>query len=323
MDFSSWLLHAQKTRELDIKGLERITGVDKATLSRIENKKSEPTLLTAVRICSGMGVTLEELAEALLHIKITRPEHPGSVGILNGGDFLTLQDIEALTNSFFLNQERWSQTFVSSFNDIYIPGSKRDSHRIFVPQDITKLLVDTSLHKFDLQYPPELDPKLILEMYLSGGLITINDVGLYLKGIRNQQNIRLGTLEKLVNISDTVLSRLEAGVLERIKITDVIRLDENLDQQGKFFALYWHSCLSNEELSRLHLTQVHSGSSLVIPSFQSFKIAHLFITISRWLQYTKPDDKNWARILRDEYTRLASQSTEFHSLESVNLDNSN
>ena len=57
------LRELRKQNNLSIYELERLSGVDKSTISRIENNEMIPTVLILCRLCNALHVTLNEMVE--------------------------------------------------------------------------------------------------------------------------------------------------------------------------------------------------------------------------------------------------------------------
>ena len=57
------LRELRKQNNLSIYELERLSGVDKSTISRIENNEMIPTVLIMCRLCNALHVTLDEMVD--------------------------------------------------------------------------------------------------------------------------------------------------------------------------------------------------------------------------------------------------------------------
>jgi transcriptional regulator with XRE-family HTH domain len=308
MDFGDWLKKVREERKLDVRGLEELTGIDKSTISRIESKSTEATISTVVLICFGLGVTISEFVKALYGKDFPLLAQTESPGVLRGGTVLTLQEVKDLLNS---DLPIFKQSYANILNEVFYLQTGKDSQtlqktKLFTPEDVDKLLLDSPLYAYELKYPPELEPKLILEIYNQRGLITPNDVGLYLKGVRRERKATLQNLEKSTKISDTILSRFETGSVERIKITDILQIDNVLEQEGIILALYWESCQFNEEV--IYKRSKHLGS--LSPSdawnLKNFKLVNSIVSTIRWLQYLNPKDTNyWIELVKKEFIPIS------------------
>ena len=53
----------RQEKNLSIHELERLSGVDKSTISRIENNEMIPTILILCRLCNALHVTLDEIVD--------------------------------------------------------------------------------------------------------------------------------------------------------------------------------------------------------------------------------------------------------------------
>ena len=104
------------------------------------------------------------------------------------------------------------------------------------------------------------------------------------------------SLEESGKLSASVLSRLEAGVLERVKLIDVLTLDEQLEQEGKIVAMYWRACSLMDAVVQVHQQSELTGAEMsasVDRIEQDLKVIELFLTICRWLSCLYPSDHTW------------------------------
>ena len=95
-------------------------------------------------------------------------------------------------------------------------------------------------------------------------------------------------MEQRIKLSPSILSRLESGFTEQIKLADVLTLDQQLSQEGMLLSMYWEtfSCLE-------HIIHRQAASAE-----QDLKLATFFIIACRWLQLLNPQDVNWVSYVR-------------------------
>jgi transcriptional regulator with XRE-family HTH domain len=86
-DFGGFLSNQRKNKNLEVRALAIRTGIDKSTISRVENNKTETTISTLIALCIGLEIELNELVEALLGIKVKFPERNKEFGVLSGKPF--------------------------------------------------------------------------------------------------------------------------------------------------------------------------------------------------------------------------------------------
>lgn len=85
-----------------------------------------------------------------------------------------------------------------------------------------------SVHDFvaewSIAYPRSISAREIQFIYELGGALTLQDVGRFLKGIRNQQDRTLVSIEEQSYISVTEIHRLENGAVEHVLLGDILEI---------------------------------------------------------------------------------------------------
>jgi len=303
MDFGEWVHKIRTQQNLDVRSFAEKTGVDGSTISRIENAKTQSTLYTAFRICEGLQVPLpiliHELKGTYPSIKQSLDETKNQVRESNANyatqreenRVVTINDIEIFIDSFYKDRTARKEDLAKHLN--YIVASDIDSQlehpqeNFFVPEDIEKLLLNSPVYQFELQYPSELSAEAILAIYKQSGAMTLTDIGVYTRKIRTEKKVSLEKLENIVKISSSVLSRLETGALDRIKFADILILDEQLEQGWTIISMYWEACKFQEKFLYRHHHVPNERITSSPGSFDDveFKLASVYITVYRWLYY--------------------------------------
>lgn len=287
MDFGQWIRSIRKEQQLDIRALAIRTGVEASTISRVENTRTQVTLSTAIRICEGLGVTAIGLIQAIQGKQLLLTEDTS----LPPNDAIpTLHDVESFIISYRTNPREGYLLLsnilnkVLSLRDIDIELSKRDNTYPFTPEGVRSLLFHSTVYQFEIQYPSDIEPKDILAIYKQGGVLTLVDIGIYIKKVRRQKQVTLAHLEDTAKVSTSVLSRLETGSMEQVKLADTLKLDEQLEQGGKLLAMYWRAHQLNTAILHLPDTprKLVESLSLPRPEFEE-KLLSAFITLHRWL----------------------------------------
>jgi transcriptional regulator with XRE-family HTH domain len=311
MDFGRWVRAQRERREMDVRAFARLTGVDASTISRIEQARSQVTLWTAVRMCERLNMTPADLLGALWG---KRP--PFAVRQKEGqeGDIVTVEDLEAFLRYM---RRRWQEGcawLTSLLNQVAArEDDGRASHGgsapLIVPEDIEKLLQDSHLYQFKVQYPAAITAEDLWDIYLRGGALSLMDMGAYLKQARRARRVTLSDLEESGKVSASVLSRLETGSLERVKLIDVLTLDEQLGQEGKLMAMYWRACILIDAVARVHQRDLQTeavGSGEGLRLEQEWRLIEVFTTICRWLACLEPNDHSWMSAFRQRWDRAAA-----------------
>lgn len=289
INFGLWIRSLRKEQQLDIRTLSERTGVEVSTISRVENARTQVTLLTAVRLCEGLG---KEVADVLtvLHgnptLKVIEEQVTGTDAVP------TMSDVEQFLAYFHRSKEKtWFSDLLNKADALSKgnEGSARGTlSHVFVPEDMHKLLLDSPFYRFEIQYPPTIAANDIFTIYQHGGMLTLIDIGEYVKKVRREKQVTLAQLEQAANITQSIRSRLESTVIEQIKLADVFMLDEQLGQEGTLLSMYWSVYSFYARLFRRHAASAE----------QNLKLASIFILTCRWLQFMNPQDITWISAMR-------------------------
>ncbi len=303
MDFGAWVQSLRAQREMDVRTFARLVGVDGSTISRIEQARSQVTVLTAVRICEGVEAAPADL---LCAMRGERPKWARGQTDIHEDVVITIKDLEALLCFLRCHWEEGCRFLTSLLNRI--AAASKDEGRVqgetvllIVPEDIEKLLADSRLYHFKVHYPEEMKAEEIWKIYLAGGALSLVDIGVYLRQARHTRRVTLSGLEESGKLSASVLSRLEGGTLERVKLIDVLTLDEQLGQEGKILAMYWRACTLMEMVVRVRKRDSLAG--VLMPAAlerieQDLKVVELFLTICRWFSCLSAPNDTWVREMR-------------------------
>ena len=293
MQLGQWVRLMRKERSLDLRDMAARTGVDATTISRIE-RGSQATLTTVMRLCEGLDISLADLLFTLEGRHFAHVEHLHQ----NTGEIMpTLKDIHVFLSSFHTDVLPMRAWLASLLNKIAVLARTEDRHtqQLFVPEDIEKLLLPSPLYQFVLQYPLSLPTEAIVDIQMNGGILLWIDIGMFVRKARQSKQVTLAGIEDATQLSTSVLSRLEAGSLGRIKFHDVLMLDTQLAQEGMILAMYWNACSVEDTILRHYSPKSDHTSSSWIQ--QEMKVVTLFTLICRWFQALSPD-ASWVQELR-------------------------
>ena len=313
MDFSQVVQQIRKELGFDLRTFAAQTGVDATTISRIENAKAQATLNTAVQICDRNGISPTKLYSDLLGKQVTELEQrePKLEKVMP-----TVGDAETLIYHFHKNRHRCVLYLIGILNRIV--SLSKSSYQLdengkelqFVPESLSQLLLDAPFYRFELQYPTDLKAETIWDLYYNGGLLTLMDIGVYIKTVRRQRQVTLVGLEHTVKISASVLSHLETGSIERIKLADVLSIDTQLEQEGKLLAMYWSVSQFNNNFRQLLLDGIAGmrlSNAYVIE--HDLKVITLFTIMCRWLHVLYQEEIFWIGEIRTELHRLNTNAS--------------
>jgi transcriptional regulator with XRE-family HTH domain len=301
MNFGEWIRSLRKVQKLDIRTLAERSGVEVSTISRVENERTQVTLLIAIRLCEGLGVTVSDV----LSVVYGEGTFNGAQESMTEADALpTEYDVEQFLNYLHTNTGEGKAWLTDLLNRVVsmTRSTERsaDVSKLFVPEDIHKLLIDSPVYRFEIQYPSAIKANDILAIHQRGGMLTLAEISEYSKKLRREKQVTLARLEQAAKLSPSVLSRLESPVIEQIKLADILMLDEQLGQGGTLLSMYWRVYSFYEKLVRLN------GPS----ANQEMRLASIFITICRWLQFTNRQDISWMSKIRSyENEKMAIRQT--------------
>jgi transcriptional regulator with XRE-family HTH domain len=297
MEFGPWLkIYRRDKLKYDLKTVSKLTGVDASTISRIENQKTQATLDTVIRICDGLEIDFTYLIRELMGTK----EIP-TVDYFRPQNEIRFPTIDYFDLDRFLDRFRqssdWGCHFLAQWiTQVAANQAKEDGLAPPPPitdTDIAHMLTKSSVYEFRLHYPAEhLFAEDIFRIFQNGGVLIFADVGSYVREIRRARNTTLASLHKSTERSTSVLSRVETGALERIKLDDVLAVNEQLSGQNEILGMFWAAA------------QGHVDSQGVIKIgdwiARAYDLTILFVTLCRWLYVQNRNDTNWVRQITDE-----------------------
>ena len=219
---------------------------------------------------------------------------------MQGKSALTLDDVEGFL-MFFLKKSNSGRELVASLlSSIAYELTFRELTQIpgVLPEEVDKLWTSPSYYSYELLYPSEMYAETIWEVYKQDGVLISSDIGAYTANLPVERQAQVKKLDRhLINL----LSRPEIGSAGRIKLVDVLSLDERLGQRGDIFCIYWSvSKFDDEIVSFLSGEIPRSGPTNNIMLKQMSMLAYILVTISRWLQYLNWEDVSWLDALRRE-----------------------
>ncbi len=278
-----------------------------SSVSRIENTRIQVTLSTAVRICERLEVPLPMLMQALQGNALPDLE---SFVVTGREGVLTLSDVQAFLDYISYDWHGGSILLADLLNAIFVRqiGSRsmplgKGTH-LFGSEDVNKLLIDVPLYRFELQYPQAIQADDIWETYCQGGWLTFIDIGVYIKKVR--KDVTFVRLHQNVHVSESVITRLESGSLERIKLIDVFMLDEQLEQGGKLLAMYWKASHLSDELVQFLSQRKHWPTDIPFSVWkeQQVHLSEILTILSRWLQYGSQEERSFISDLHRKLEKL-------------------
>jgi transcriptional regulator with XRE-family HTH domain len=314
MNLGAWLRQLRREQGLNLETLAVQTGVEASTISRIENERTQATLDTAVRLCEALGATAADLVQALQGRKIA-PRAPRGRRQTAPTVVLTMRDVDAFVAFFQANPKRSCRLLSNLLNQVTQKQVGKEVEKLrweippFAPEDVERLIACSPLYRFELQYPPLLEADKLLELGQLGGVLTPTDVGMYLQQARRKKRVTLAGLEGAVQLSASVLSRLESGSVDRVKLMEALTLDEALGEDGNLLTLYWSaSKFSGKSAGYSPKPGLPAALHQVGWTEQESRLVDALILTCRWLQYLSPGNTSWLTDLRHELKAASCDS---------------
>lgn len=330
MNFGEWV--RQKRGNLGLEVFSEYLGVDKSTISRIETQAAQATLYTAVLICDGLGVTVPQLMSELRgeqRMTLLEPDLLRDTEVV-----LSITDIERFIKFFLkdtsgccfwmadaLNAVGFATTedralYIDLEEKIFVSASNwvmsREMHdaaqasfravpAVFSPMDVYKMIFRSYTYDVNLVYPSA-EREVLLNIYRQGGILLPYEVGNYIKMLRREEQVTLSHLKNLVRVSDSILSRIENGIVEQMKLIDVILLIEALGNKGEILGMYWNVCILRDRISRY---QRINNQGKVRTNDIMYRLVNTFIKLVRWLDQKSEDGTLWLDQLRSQMQKVA------------------
>ncbi len=300
MNIGEWLLQMRRVRKFDLRALAAQAGLDIGTISKIENGRTQATLGTIVRAGIGLGVTSNDFIQDWQGKPFSLVD---GARVIGEETVPTLQDVKAFVTCARTDKQTICVWMANSLNRI--ASLQGEVIPLFEPEMIEKLMFGPLWQRYEVQYPPAMAAEDILEILRQNGVLILCDIGAYLKNTYGKKQITSERLDAFLKIAVKEGSSVEIGQVERIKMIDVLLLDQELEQDGKIVSMYWNVCLFHEEMLRW---QAHSHDRSVsqgaLSTEQEVRLALVFITICRWLQHISKHDPSWIRDLRLRFRQL-------------------
>src|SRR5260370_22396122 len=176
LEFGHWISSLRRDRQLDIRTWAERTGVEVSTISRVENARTQVTLLTAIRLCEGLGKDVSDV----FTMWRGKPMYKDVEERVTGADAVPcMGDVEQFLNYFHSSKEEGKIWFSDLLNGV-VSMSRSDEEsargnlsRVFVPEDIHKLLFDSPFYRFEIQYPPTIAARDMFTIYQHSGMHTL------------------------------------------------------------------------------------------------------------------------------------------------------
>ena len=293
--FSTWLAHTRTARSLSIIQLSALTGLDTATIRRAEQGSSSTTLLTAWIVTQALHIPIEQFLQDFQHISLPRPQFQPERMILTG------QDLQNALSAFRHNRGASITWFSGIMNRIMRSWGERQEVGVFTPGVIHLMIGENPLYRAQLHYPPKTrwTPAHVLNLYARHGVLCFQDVKTYaaLVGRMNGRELHSNDLTRIT----TPL----AGNPERMRLSQIVRLDKALEQNGLLLALCFRAMQVHVEF---FMSYAELTPELEAQADQEKRWLLAFLIACRWLELIGSQREPWLPPVRARLQQLNESS---------------
>lgn len=262
MKFGTWLKVKRETEQLDLRSCADLCSVDHSTISRIEREKNDISFYSAFKIFQGFRLSPFQAFSEMTEEPSSEPN-----GLESSDDLvLRREQIEAYLQLYREKKEIAKSIFISLVKFQGENIQERDFDHLFSQTRLFQTM--------EMKYPKH-HPEKILEAYQKGGAVMLSDVDSYneylYKKTRKRGKVLVGSLRMLGRISD-------GSGLEKTGLSDVVEYDQEAEQQGLLFGLYWSAC----EFYQQFLPASKNHNEWNKQEEWVNRLATLFLTLYRW-----------------------------------------
>jgi transcriptional regulator with XRE-family HTH domain len=299
--FGHWIREQRGRKSLTIRALSERTRLDVGTISRLENLLTQPTLLSAVRLCQGLDCDIDHVLAAIDEVGPPIRTPDGSSIIKNS--VLVSQDLELFLRIFRSHSTEAKGLLLNLLERVQ-KVYQRDTEvehqaRFPIKEEEVLVLVESSpLLSVELQYPPIDTLEFYEPIYRFGGVVILEDAQTYLRTFYRTYGFSPTARKTLSG----VLSRLEETAYDRIKLADILALDKRLGAQGMIFSMYWYAYQFQDTAYQLVWQVLESPLSNQEPE-RYYRLTKLLVVICRWLQWLLPNDESWKNEFRKSFSK--------------------
>ncbi len=292
-----WLKNTRQSKNLTLPQLAHLAGLSHASLSRIENGASAVTLFTLVRIFYAFNYYFTALYDDLGLPNLNLPPISDKAReSLDDYPSLTITDIEDFVALHAKKPAAASQIIekmldVKSVDLLNLEG--------LLPQENLRQIFQQYVNWEYTEYPPiTLDT--YRNIYWSGGVMTMTDLGNYIKGCRVDQGLSLNKLGKDVNLTHGGLSKFEKDISEKVKFVDLLNLDQALSLGGELLAIAWRVADLYTGVMRIKSLRLRGIEPPVAWTDEQIKWIERLLLVSRSYQHYLPGDRKWLKDFRTQ-----------------------
>ena len=302
-----WLREQRKKRDLTHIQLAIQSGITQTQLSKIENNKAEITLFALVRLLRALNLSVLDLfSDGIIDLGSPLPSfyyQPESkkhdVPTLSLYDVHFLDEFALLTIPRTQEITSWLlRLFILQYQPSIEPDMAKLVSVLAIPFlcERTDKLANPPPTMEVIKYPPDFNIAKLRSIYLSGGVLILQDLGHYIRFHRISKKFSLRNLGSQVGLTHIALSRIEFRATERTRFIDIINLDMALGLQGELIALAMRIAEIYVGIGRMKY--LNHFPPIAWTKTEATLIEELVI-VSRLFQHFFPNENNWLTAYRD------------------------
>jgi transcriptional regulator with XRE-family HTH domain len=296
-------------RNLDQRQLAALAGIDNSTVSRIENGRASASIYTAIRLCDALDLQPLRMIQAVT-LRDNFPWFRVTESQQIDGPYLMIRDILTLLEAYQARPRSIIALLATKLNEIAMSGendhpcsfadhSATEPKWYLEPKHVCMLLRPTLVYKFDLNEAPALSPHSFDDIYLGGGVVTLSEIGAYVRQLRRKNGRTQQQTEPVLALSDTTLGLLENAKLEQLRLAEILKLDDAFDAEGKLLGMYWRAISLNS-----WVTAKSSRYARLRGDPTPDRLSAILIAAHRWCCYLQPENLSWLAGLRHDLNAM-------------------
>lgn len=307
---TAWLSEQRKKFGISMNELALKTGLTQATLSRIESQKMQLTLFSAVRMMSGLGLSwLDLFQQGFIRENLPVPElYRQTYQLDSEFPCLLFHDIDRLESSGVLRRgvasaivSRLLERFIRKYAP-HIPDDKVEllavnCYSFLNSPGIEDRIARQYFPEVDFRYPQDFPPETLRKIYLSAGVFILPDLGRYAKYLREMRTLSLRKIASQVELTHVALRNIENIPSHKIKLDDLINLDNALELNGELVIFAWRTA---ELYLGLHQGKTEGTGRITPWNEPEIHFIEKLVIASRLFQRYFPDDREWLDWYRQE-----------------------
>ena len=259
-NFASWIVDYRTQNNELLSRLAEIVGIDAKSIGRYETCEQMPLFETLALFCMILNQDPELYWQRIfkgitLDIDIPWGEYRPNRPTLD--QTLTSEDIAHL-HGIYNAQSHSCISFIAHLlahrQYIAFPESTGqtldiDSQTQFYLETLTAMGEDASPVRVALSLDDQLALGDIDQLFLQGGFFSTRDVGQYIQFVRQEKKHKLTHFAQKTGVAAGSIRRYEAGTANRIRIIDILRVVQGLDD-GRIIPMYWLAFANQHDINQ-------------------------------------------------------------------------